>query len=468
MGIECEPAIDRWPLLATPGQHPSAKAQLIDLVNQNAQRLGTGKLAPDNSPLIATGHQPTLWHPGILAKYLAAHHAAAQAGGQMFHIIVDQDVVDPTTLEVPIRNGSNLSTHQILLGKSNAEIPIGVQKPIDSEKAIAALRYTQQEFGDRNLANLDALIDAFSKLSPAETLAQQFALVLKRLLEPYIGNIPVLFASDLNRWPWFDQIIEAMSTNARPCVDAYNKAVFENPQAGVNALAVYHDRIELPLWTMTSGQPRSRVYVNADGVLEDSDAKQVPRALLMTALLRSAGCDLFVHGRGGAIYDRITENWWQHWRQETLAPATMATTDLTLGPEVLGDLPVADRGHLDRAIWYRHHLPHNIDRCLGLDGPLVQEKQNVLEQMTQDHDRRRRAGYFARIHQINWELAQQHPQAIDQAQKQLDDAHLGQSNRKIALKRDWCFALFPPERLGQLQDGLADTDKSASSQASKA
>ena len=61
-----------------------------------------GIVSAAGSPLIATGHQPWLWHPGILAKDLAAAEAARLTRGSWFHLVVDQDALDPYKLEVPL------------------------------------------------------------------------------------------------------------------------------------------------------------------------------------------------------------------------------------------------------------------------------------------------------------------------------------------------------------------------------
>ena len=43
------------------------------------------------------------------------------------------------------------------------------------------------------------------------------------------------------------------------------------------------------------------------------EGELMPRALLLTLLLRSFACDLFVHGLGGEIYDPAMEAWVAPW-----------------------------------------------------------------------------------------------------------------------------------------------------------
>ena len=56
--------------------------------------------------------------------------------------------------------------------------------------------------------------------------------------------------------------------------------------------------------------------VDLERALESRDGEAMllmPRALLLTALVRLGMCDLFIHGTGGLIYDRVTEQWFADW-----------------------------------------------------------------------------------------------------------------------------------------------------------
>jgi len=59
---------------------------------------------PDDRPVIMSGHQAELWHPGIAAKAMIARAAADNAGGIAAWITVDQDANDPTQIPYPTHN----------------------------------------------------------------------------------------------------------------------------------------------------------------------------------------------------------------------------------------------------------------------------------------------------------------------------------------------------------------------------
>jgi hypothetical protein len=237
--------------------------------------------------------------------------------------------------------------------------------------------------------------------------------------------------------------------------------VAAHPRAGVGPLAVTADLIELPLWACRWQKPRQRVLadvageptrlVTPDGEPIDPDQHTLlPRALTLTAVMRAALSDFFVHGHGGGLYDRVTEAWWADWEGDALAPAVVVSADARLSFEA----PLADRRELAAAQWQAHHAPHNIDRLLKLDGPLAHEKRRLIEQVANSHDRWVRWLSFCAIHRLNDELARRYPEVVQQTDQRLAEAKQGLANRAVAEKRDWCFALYDKATLQQIRDQL--------------
>ena len=137
-----------------------------------------------------------------------------------------------------------------------------------------------------------------------------------------------VFASTLHKSDLFGELVESMVREPRTMGEAYNQACEAFPDAGTRPLAIRERAIELPLWRIRPGEARMPVYsTQLDEIPRDQLA---PRALLMTAIVRLAGCDLFIHGTGGAAYDRITERWIQTWLAQDLAPIGVASATRTL------------------------------------------------------------------------------------------------------------------------------------------
>lgn len=420
---------------------------------------------------IWTGHQLKLFHPGILAKYLAVSAASAKVGVPAAQVAVDQDVYNPLALSIPVRDGDRLSVVKIALGPIMADVPVGMQPPARAGAVAKGLN----DWPRNAVTTPDhhRLVAAFSEAEKeSETLAQQMDGVLLRLLNECFSALPgagagvytpsVMASRLLDRE---DEVLDALLHDAAACAKAYNDAVAQFPAAGVARLSVEPDRIEVPLWALTWKGPRRRVYVDVadttpmlvteDGEPVEDSITLAPRALLMTALLRRPQrCSLFIHGTGGGEYDRITERWWQAWRSEKIAPMAVVTADVHLD----FDAPVNDGAALRRAVWKAHHLPHNLDLALGLqDSPPespAREKRELLEHMDDDRDKKRRRAAFELIHQINADLAAAHPEAIVAAQHELESARHGVANAAIVRRRDWPFLLYPREKLETLRGRL--------------
>jgi hypothetical protein len=456
-----EPPLEQWRLNNCPGS-PTDRAGLVEAAAAHARKL---RSAPLDNPgrIVATGHQAWLWHPGILAKDMAMRAAADRLDAAAVHLVVDHDAHEALHLAVPIRRGDSLEMQVLQLAEHNAAAPTGWQGPTDVAHIQRVLANAGAD-NDELTVQLAPVVDAFSDLPPCRTLAEQLAAVLVRLMQPYVGPTALLMSSDLIKLPVFHDLVTEMTADGQRCATAYNDAARCYPEARIAALSVKPNRVELPLWALAWDKPRQRVFVDtSDSVpqLSLSDGQPIdlheydlaPRALLLTAVMRSALCDLFIHGSGGKEYDKVTSQWWSQWRGEALGPATMVSSDVYLDLAV----PVADRREVVSAKWYRHHLPHNIDRVLQLGGAAAMEKQQLLKHMHDDRHRPRRRQAFEKIQRINGDLARAYPHLLTEADQRLEQARMGMANRRVASKRDWCFALYPPHKLLALRQAIGRT-----------
>ena len=483
MQLTVEPPLDQWQVGAVSHGGHHDRAGLFDFINANARRLGTGVLVGGHGAMIATGHQAWLWHPGILAKDLAMTVAAKRLGAAMFHVVVDQDTHGALQLDLPVVRGNQLSIESVALGPDDPAIPTGCCPPVAADVIINNLMAAKDRLGDGLMegvaVGLDAVIEAFGDPPACETLAQQLTIALARLrarVSAMASPLPVLFVSQLAQLPFYLALLDRMLNDARRCVASYNRAATGRPDAGILPLRVERDRVELPVWLLRWGKPRQRVFADLAGqpamfTLEDGSPIEpswsagggwgegksghvlAPRALMLTAVLRRVCCDLFIHGKGGLVYDRVTEDWWRDWLDEELAPMAAVSADLRLD----FDVPLSDEQAVRDAQWGLHHLPHNIDRAISMgkqDEQAVAQKRELLAHMDDDRDRHRRAGAFARVHQINHDLVKAHPVMLVKAQQRLEQARIGVANQQIALKRDWCFGLYNPTVLGVMAGAM--------------
>ncbi|USN98729.1 MAG: hypothetical protein H6810_11270 [Phycisphaeraceae bacterium] len=395
---------------------------------------------PTDRPIVMTGHQPTFWHPGILAKYLAAGAIAERTGAAPAWCVPDQDVVEPGRVRVPVRAGEHHST----AGSWAVEEHDLLAWPGDVSTVPAGAR-AAGSLTDRAPNGFEPVAERLRVHASEPNAARQAWRAHEDLLIGRLGlpEAPTVYATDLNRTALFVELAAQMRRDPAGCVRAYNAGVLAFPDAGMRELIcdTRHGRIELPLWRLGRGAPREPVYSHELG---DIDLAAVtPRALLLTGLLRLAGCDLFLHGTGGGAYDRVTEHWFKAWLEETLAPAGVvsATVRLNLG------VPDVTRADLARAVWRAHHARHT-PAMLG-DEAAQREKEALVGQI-RSAQRNERAALFARLHDLLAEVRRGHAPALDAFDQNVLGIGAALADRTIADDRTWSWMLHDDATLLRL------------------
>lgn len=313
-----------------------------DTARTTRQMLGL----PTDRSVVMGGHQPGLWHPGILAKHLSIRACCARTGAAGAWVVVDQSPGAGAAVAYPAladsADGSqHLTRETVLLG--TADIPPAAQRPTrplaPGDGALGTVR-----------DGLSRLAQLLASHAAEPSLARQLhAACVEALASTESAAeqtpVPSFFATDLRRTPAFAELVGAMRDDPARCARLYNEAAAAFPDSGVRALTITGDIVELPLWerTITPARPGPWRTVTSDRLADLADESIVLRGLPMTGLLRRHACDLFVHGTGGGAsetgadaraqtgYDRVTERWFESWLGATdLAPSVVATATLRL------------------------------------------------------------------------------------------------------------------------------------------
>lgn len=465
LAFRFEPAPHDWHPAPPPLRDVRTLKEVAALSERWSHLAGIVPLEP-RELLIATGHQAWLWHPGILAKDIAAQSFAASRNGAWLHLVVDHDVTDAAVLPVPVREGEALRVEPLVLGRTRADVPTGFQPAIDLPQMLTSIDAFEHRFAGAIAIDLLTLRSAATASESAKILAEQMTAMVAHIMQPLVGPFAVIGSSDLLSLPVGRAMVDDMLADPQRCALAYNAAVSARPGAGIAPLHAGVDIIELPLWHVAANEPRQRVYAQTVGPraelitgegaaikLDDPRRKLAPKALMLTAIMRAAVADLFIHGAGGGIYDRVMEDWWHRWRGESVAPMAVASADLRLA----FDVPLDTEASRDRAVWLAHHLPHNMDRHAPLDAAdaaMADEKRRILQHMDDDRDGARRAAAFDRLHAINATLAGHHRDLLRTSEQAVARAAQGVANREVAMRRDWPLHWYTARQLEQLCEGL--------------
>jgi len=410
---------------------------------------------PADRAIVMTGHQPFIWHPGILAKYLACDLAAPALGASPAWIVPDQDETDPFALRIPTRDPHD-RLHARMIRFAD---PLPTGFPAAAAPAatveIPEIADGALECVGRGVERIGAALDAHAD---APNAARQGEGALRDLLADHITPAPVVFCTELAKTDLFAQLVDRMAADPAGATSAYNDAAEALPQAGVGGLIANErrGRFELPLWRIRPGEPRRRVY--AHEVADIPREQLAPRALFMTALMRLAGCDLFIHGTGGGAYDAVTDRWIEAWLGETLAP--VATVTATLRLPLRSEIPTPEAAATAR--WRAHHAHHD-PAVLG-DDDAAEKKRAALERIgALRREGQDPASVFQEMQRDLRAYREANRDRLDELVRRADLAERRLAERDIVADRTWAFPLYEDDALRALRSDIANAFEGVSS-----
>jgi len=415
------PKPDAWP------------ADLVAPTSTHAIQARTQLDLPIDHPIVASGHQPILFHPGIVAKLIALDYWAKKTGAAPVWIVPDQDIVDPGLIRIPEQSGGSLTAEDIRLGgEQNHQSPAAILPPIP----------INADLYDR-LEPVGSWLMGYEQES---SLARQFAsATIGMLCEQLDLEEPtIIYASDLLQLEATSLLLDGMLNDPLAAIHSYNTSVARFPDAGVRPLTMTDTHFELPFWRL-EGNARVPVIVQSDQSGFDR-TNLIPRGLMMTAIMRAYLCDLFIHGTGGYEYDRITEHWLNDWQGRELAPITAASATMMLD----FDLPTFQDPN--QAAWIAHHARHN-PALLG-DQEAAQKKADLVAAIARSKangDQLTTSRLFAQLHHLLDETRAKHAGEIHRLDEAFRIAQQSRESQEIASSRTWAFPLYPDEQLQSLK-----------------
>jgi hypothetical protein len=376
-----------------------ARAESVDVGVSFSARLGVALRAPGDpeAPIVATGHQPQLYHPGVWVKDFLLDRVAVATGATALDIVVDTDGFDVVAVTSPcIAEGIDRCRHYLAVGAPDscfASTPVPSLSDVDDfctagEGMLATL--PAPSVGRHFSAFCDGLR---SSLAKADNLAELVTMARRR----YEASASTGYLeAPLTRIAWtraFLRFVVQLAFDAARFSETYNVELGEYRVLGRirSAAQPFPDlkfrdgAYELPLWSIASGV-RSTLWAapGADGTAllnsesgvqlllpADSDAAVetliasgmvvAPKALALTLFVRMFVCDLFIHGIGGGRYDLVTDGVIR--RYFGVEPPRFAVASLTmylpLGAHSVSEEEVAAaKARLNR-------LDHNPDALLS-------------------------------------------------------------------------------------------------------
>lgn len=418
----------------------------------------------DAQPLIATGHQTELYHPGVWVKNILINTVAQKiGGGAAYHVSVDTD--EPKHLQIRWLGGSAPVTDDPALntaawsGLLEAPSPAHVQEA-EAEFADAARSWDFEPVMPEFLRSLKRLALEQPTLPNAVTSALyelEWSLGLRH---------HAMLASPI----WMSEPFAAFALHvmSRPAefARAYNWALAEyraenkvkSSTRPMPDLSLQPDECEVPFWIddLASGtRQRARVQrvsdqwvlrvrddidITLDTTAEvlarrmrENNVRISPRAITLTMFLRLFVADQFVHGIGGGRYDQVTDRIIRSFFN--IEPPAFSVTTATLY------FPTSVHRHkacLTCVVQQGHHLKHS------LLGDEKMELVRAIDEAPRGSPQRYRI--FQQMHHLLAGAAAGNPQL--RKWRQTLEQTLQQVNEdKVLFDRELFFAVQSRERL---------------------
>jgi hypothetical protein len=485
----------------------AARAEILDHARHYGRLWGfevEGEWS-EPQPIILTGHQPPPFHPGVWVKNFLAGALARAVGGAAVNLNVDNDEAHGPVVRFPERSagGEEVSVAEVPLAAPPPGIACEEQtlspkageasSPLARGIAEVLRRVHPKPLQDAFERFVGHLVVGRSKLALADASSMgEVMVVARRRLEEEVGlrnyELPVSRLADT---PVFRLFAAEILRRREDFFAAYNDSLAEYRRAyrersaaqPVPDLARDGPRLEMPLWVWRAGEARRHlwvelradgelaVYANSElvGLVHASDLSSTPamaarlgawrragwkvrpRALTLTLFARLAVGEVFIHGLGGALYDKVTDGLFERLWGVRPPEVVLASCTVRLPLETFAATP-QDLFAARRAV---RDWRYNTERRLPAPAlaraevrTLADEKRRLVSGMAALERPDRRPAYL-RIHQINELLAAAAPDGLTQAA-----ARLGQVERQLAYNailegREYPFFFYDADELAR-------------------
>ena len=310
-----------------------------------------------NIPIIQTGHEPILYHPGIWIKNHLVQYLVNKLNGIGVNMIVDNDACNMGFMYVPILSEQSTSVGKVALVKNKEHVAYE-EIVFDDFGMILQFKEEVIDLLSKNIlredikTTMEDMQDVFERFTNriGEYYQQDcrdmagLLTAARRAVEEDFGienlEAPVSWMCDTDG---FYHFLLHILYEAERFVKIYNEKLAEyrrihkirskaNP---LPDLKVLRDSIEIPFWVWKAGGQRAKCYVMNEGddikitdgakvlvilkkgdvnsnitrlkTLMEAGIKIRPRAITTTMFSRLFFSDVFIHGIGGAKYDTITD-----------------------------------------------------------------------------------------------------------------------------------------------------------------
>lgn len=432
-------------------------------------------------PLLLSGHQPELFHPGVWYKNFLLAEASRLVQGVGINLLVDQDLVKTNAILVPVDHGDRTGVTRVSVDYGGVGLPheeraIGqpsVWQSFPARVREVAVPWVSTDWMETLWPIITKRHEQLGKLGYAISAARH-----EVEMDHGAKNLEVPLSS-ICETIHFAQFIFRILDRLEVFAQGYNQVLREyrlgyhikGNQRPMPDLAKLGDWHELPFWVWSARQPwRQRLWVRriatgwelgsslGEGQPTDAwrlslarrDATEVlaqlpqteirlrPRALMTTLYSRGVLSQSFLHGLGGGLYDQMTDRLARLVWGVTLPNYLLATGTFPLVhiPERL--TPEAHRS-LQQRLRVLQYAPERDSSFAAAHPDWIAEKWALLDRQPPSGQRRDwQAAFNAHLDIARQWLAAE----IEETRQRLGRWEAEFSTQKWQSYREWSFVLY--------------------------
>ncbi len=444
-------------------------------------------------PLILSGHQPELYHPGVWFKNFLLTRLAKHTSGIGINLIIDSDLCREVSLRLPVGDEARRAVETVKYDEPAVSLPYE-ERAVQNKDLFQSFTNRIAQIENANFSSESILRDIWpnvmNQVQQGQMLGNAFS-IARHQLELDNGSqtleLPISQVADTTSFRRF--LVEVL-TRADEFRHAYNDSLedyrlahkLRTPAQPLPDLGRDDLWIETPFWIWQTNQQQrkpmwcrttsdgielsdspggsvvSTISSNADRAVEqlselrDSGIKIRSRALATTLYCRMVLADLFIHGIGGAKYDQVTDNIAIHFFGKTPPPHATATATIRLFPEQPGEVNSNEISKIKQRLRnYRFHpeMYFNANEISQELKDAIEQKSKAVQQektAQNAHDR------HLAIEQANLQMAAALTDKMESDQALLHQLDERMKRLPITASREYSFVLFDKLKLiAQLQ-----------------
>jgi hypothetical protein len=472
-----------------------ARQEFLQLATQYSRQYGDFDTASNLNCILMTGHQPDLFHSGVWYKNFVLSKLGKQANASCINLIVDNDICSRCFTNVPVRRDGKFSVKPVAFDSPGYAIPFEERRVEDDttfrtfvDRASEAI---QPIVPNPIVQRLWPLVLEARKRAPQEVSLGFPIAAGRHLLEKESGlktlELPLSRLADTTSFLLFCSTI--ISRRASFLV-TYNQAVRDYRERfkvrsrshPVPELEQIDDWTETPFWIWNSDQPfRRRLFARQCGArldladlsgwetsivgdepgkdpmtrLRGQGIKVRPRALITTMYCRLVLSDLFVHGIGGAKYDRLTDRICELFFG--VAPPPFIAVSATM--RLAGHAPLVSAEEISNLKRKRRDLEYHpelfVDTKLAEAGMWAAKKRELIAAAAKNRFSKQQHHRISECNQQLQKFLRHQLLRIDERMMQKTKIR---QNQKAIGSREASFCLFADNLIDELKDLACSTN----------